>query len=91
VDYSGTAPYLSDNHKTVELAQIQSQSFQMHQLNLDREMQLAMNTQLGFAKLDTNLRTLRLEYVQKMTALENRHQEKMAASTGDIPSPDIES
>jgi hypothetical protein len=78
VDYSGAAPYLSDNHKTVELAQIQSQQFQMHQLNLDREMQFAANTQLGFEKLDTNLRSLKLEYVQQMTAEENRHVERLA-------------
>lgn len=87
VDYSEALRYGSDNHKTVELAQIQSQQFQVHQLNLDREMQFAANTELGLEKLDTKLQVSRLEYFQQMTAEENRHREKMAASNGDIPLP----
>ncbi|HEX5036993.1 MAG TPA: hypothetical protein VFX30_07515 [bacterium] len=87
VDYSPILPALSENQKVVDLAQVQSQIFSIQQVNLDREMQFAMNTQLGVAKLDEHLSEIKLDYMQRMSALENRHQEKMAASTGDIPSP----
>jgi hypothetical protein len=78
VDYSQTLPYLSDNHKTVELAQIQSQQFQMHQLSLDREMQSAASIEMAIEGLDTKLQVSSLEYLQQMAAEENRHVEKMA-------------
>ncbi len=103
VDYSGTMPYLSDNQKTVELAQIQSQQFQMHQSNLDREMQFAANVTSAIEGLDANLRVSKLEFVQQMTAEENRHVERLAqaenklrrlqsthSTAADLPPPEIE-
>ncbi|HSA58467.1 MAG TPA: hypothetical protein VLJ37_02125 [bacterium] len=103
VDYSEALRYGSDDHKTVELAQIQSQRFQMHQLNLDREMQFAANVQLAIEGLDTNLRVSKLEFVQQMTAEEDRHAERLAqaenklrrlqsthSTAAELPPPEIE-
>jgi len=102
IDYSTAMMYSSKNNKTTSLAQIESQSFALQQASLDRQMQLAANLELGIEKLDTKLQTSRLDYIQNMTAEENRHTEKMAklgigsgprvhvTSGSDIPEPTAE-
>src|SRR5678815_2049166 len=84
VDYSKALPYLSDNQKTVELAQIQSQQFQMNQLNLDREMQWAAKIELACEGLDTKLHISKLGFTQQMTAEENRHGERLAQAKNKL-------
>ncbi|HEX5035549.1 MAG TPA: hypothetical protein VFX30_00100 [bacterium] len=76
-DNSDALLYLSDNNKTTSLAQIQSQRLQMLQVGIDRQMQHAADLELGLEKLDTNLQVSRLDFVQRMSAEENRHVEKM--------------
>ena len=104
VDYSAILPALSDNNKTIELAQIHSQQVGMEQLNLDREMQQAATIELGLESLDTKIHISKLEYIQRMSAEENRHTERLAESNdklrrlqkthsteADLPSPEIDS
>ncbi|HSA59750.1 MAG TPA: hypothetical protein VLJ37_08710 [bacterium] len=88
VDYSEALQYASDNNKTTALGQIQAQGFALQQASLDRQMQLAAQLELGIEKLDTKLQASKLEYVQRMTAEENRHVEKVARS-GGIPEPEV--
>jgi len=79
VDYSSAAGIASNDSKTVALAQILGQAFQMQQTSMDREMQSAAHLELSLETLDTKLEMGRLEFVQHMQAEENRHQEKLAA------------
>ncbi len=95
--------YMSDANKTTALFQIESQASALQQAALDREMQLAANLELGIEKFDTKLQTSKLDYIQQMTAEENRHTEKLAklslgsgprvhvTSGSDIPEPSTES
>ena len=78
IDYSAAMAYASDNNKTTALAQIMSQEFAIQQASVDRQMQLAANLELGIEKLDTKLQMRELEFIQTMTAEQNRHQEKLA-------------
>lgn len=78
VDYSAVMVYQSDNNKTVALAQITAQEFALQQASVDRQLQLAANLELGLEKLDTNLQTSRLAFVQQMTVEADKHEEKMA-------------
>ena len=94
--------YTSDNNKAVALGQIQGTEFALEQASLDREMQLAANLELGIEKLDTSLSLSKMEYIQQMSAEENRHVETMAgmsaisagrsdspsSGSGDFPMPE---
>ncbi|HSA60013.1 MAG TPA: hypothetical protein VLJ37_10060 [bacterium] len=94
--------YASDANKTIALDQILAQKSALQQASLDRQMQLAANLELGIEKLDTKLQTSSLDYIQNMTAEENRHMERMAklgigrgprvhvTSGSDIPEPPAE-
>lgn len=83
--------YTSDNSKTVALGQIQGTEFALQQASLDREMQLAANLELTIEKFDTKLQVSKMEYVQQMSAEENRHVEAVAElgvlSVGHSSSP----
>ncbi len=83
--------YTSDNNKFTAIAQIQGMEFALQQASLDREMQLAANLELGIEKLDTRLQVSKMEYMQQMSAEENRHIEAMAGmgaiSVGHSSSP----
>ncbi len=70
--------YMSDNNKTVALAQIMGMQFALQQASMDREMQLAAKLEMGIETLDTKLQVSLLEYRQQMAAEENQHVEKMA-------------
>lgn len=92
----------SDNNKTVALAQIHAQEFAMQQASLDREMQIAAQIELGLERLDTSLQMSKMEYIQHMSAEENRHREAMVklnvltvgpsssptTGSGDFPMPE---
>lgn len=105
VDYSAAMMYASDNNKTTALAQIQAGEFAMQQATVDRQMQLAANLELGLERLDTNLQMGKLQFIQQMTAEQNRHAEKIAEAglnlrrlarndvrpEADIPEPEMES
>lgn len=94
IDYSAAMMYQSDNNKTIAMGQIMAQQFAMQQASMDRQMQLAVNLELGLERLDTKLQVAKLNYLQFMTEEENRHVEKMTeigveldeARAGDAPS-----
>lgn len=80
IDYSAVMAYQSDNNKTTALAQITAQEFALQQSSVDRQMQLAANLELGLERLDTNLQIGKLQFIEHMTAEQNRHQEKLASA-----------
>lgn len=90
VDYSDATVVASENDKTVALAQIQSQEFQIQQSSIDRELQHATTLETSLESFDTKLQVGKLDFMKFMTAEENRHVEKMAAD-GSLPPPNIES
>lgn len=71
--------YESDNNKVTALAQVQESTFEMQQATTDRELQQASDLELGIETLDTNLQTSQMDYIQQMSAEEDRHVEVMAA------------
>jgi hypothetical protein len=77
VDYSTSMDYMSDNNKTTALAQVQAQEFAIQQASIDREMQNAANLELGLERLDTNLQTAKMSFIEQMSAEENHHVENM--------------
>lgn len=78
VDYSAAERHASDNNSEITQAQIASQEFALHQSTLDRETQHSADLLLGVEKLSTNLETSKLNYIQQMSAEENKHAEFMA-------------
>lgn len=82
VDYSGVMVYMSDNNKTSALMQIVSQEFALRQAGMDRELQLTANLELGLERLDTNLQTSKLAFLQRMTEEQYRHQERLFEAEG---------
>ena len=84
VDYSAAIEYESDTNKTTALAQINESSYELMQSSQDRQMQNAANLELGMETLDTKLQTDQLDYVQQMTAEEDRHIESLAGSASQL-------
>lgn len=78
VDYSQALMYMSDNDKITNLAQVHAGVFELQQADADREMQAAAKLEQGLETLDTNLQVSKLDYIQRMTAEENRHIEAIA-------------
>jgi len=87
-DNSDAMIVASNNSKQVALAQVLSQEFTLQQASMDREMQQSANLELGLEKLDTKLEVSKMEFVQAMTAEENRHTERMASA--GIPEPSFD-
>lgn len=91
---------ISDNNKTVALAQIDAQMFALQQASIDREMTLSAKLELGIEKFDTNLQIAKLDFFQQMNAEQNSHVEALAVlSVGhpgamnlpsvDLPEPEV--
>jgi hypothetical protein len=75
-----TQEHLSDNDSEIALAMVGQQQFAISQAALDRDLQRAASLELSLEKFDTNLQVSKMNYIQEMTAEENRHIEKMAQS-----------
>ncbi|SRR5579885_823702 len=105
VDYSDAMGVMSNNDKTVALAQVMGQEFAIQQAGMNMDLQAAANLELGLENLDTKLQMGKMDFVKNMTAESNRHAEKLAGiaaehaavlnggpsqtATSDIPSPDF--
>ncbi|HEX5035169.1 MAG TPA: hypothetical protein VFW62_11880 [bacterium] len=76
--------HMSDNDKITNLAQVHAGVFQLQQADVDREMQNAANLEQGLEALDTKLQVGKLDYIQQMTAEENRHIETIAEAGNNL-------
>ncbi len=77
VDYSNAMMAMSNNQLSGQLANTGAMIIGLTQASADRQMQISAQRDIAMETLDTKVQIAKLNYLQSMSAEENRHVERM--------------